>query len=63
MSVLAWALVNAAVEVLLVIGLAYLMSWPRHLAPHWIKALVEEGREMVDAIVHGEPTVTDVQGS
>jgi hypothetical protein len=63
MSLLAWIVVNAGLGVVLIAGLAHLMSWPRHLEPHWVKALVEEGREMVDAIVHEEPTVTDVQGS
>ena len=58
------SIVNAAVGVVLIVGLAHLMSWPRHLEPHWVKALVEEGRETIDAIAHGEPpTVTEVQGS
>jgi hypothetical protein len=54
MSLLAIIVVNVALVVLLVIGLAYLMSWPRHLAPHWIKALAEEGREVIDGIGHAE---------
>ena len=56
MSLLAWAVVNAALGVLLVIVLAHFMSWPRHLAPHWVKTLVEEGDEIIDAIAHGEPS-------
>ena len=54
MSLLAWAVVNAALGVLLVIVLAHMMSWPRHLAPHAIKALVEEGREVIEGIWHAE---------
>ena len=41
-------------------GLAHLMSWPRHLEPHWVKALVEDGREIIDAITHVEVSkITD----
>ncbi len=60
MSLLAWIVVNAALGVVLLAILAHLMSWPRHLAPHWVKALVEEGREVMERIGHTEPSqITD----
>jgi hypothetical protein len=60
MSLLAWAVVNAAFGVVLVAILAHLMSSPRHLTPHWVKALVEEGREVIDGIGHAESSqITD----
>lgn len=61
MSLLAWTVVNAALGVVLVAILGHVMSWPRHLAPHWVKALVQEGHEIIEGIAHVEPAkITDM---
>jgi hypothetical protein len=57
MSFSAIIVVNAVLDVLLLVGLTRLLSWPRSLRPHGkIEELLEEAREIVEGIGHGEPT-------